>query len=70
MSYKFRNINKLTINKQMALPLKFKYIKNRENYLISKCNIEAVKLIENFEFWQNKRKITVSYTHLRAHETN
>ena len=57
MSYKLRNINKLTINKQMALPLKFKSIKNRENYLISKCNIEAVKLIENFEFWQNKKQI-------------
>ena len=59
MSYKLRNINKLTFNKQMALPLKLKSIKSRENYLISKCNIEAVKLIENFEFWQNK-KITNS----------
>ena len=57
MSYKLRNINKLTINKQMALPLEFKSIKNKENYLISKCNIEAVKLIENFEFWQNKKKL-------------
>ncbi len=56
MSYKLRNINKITINKQMALPLKFKSIKNRENYLVSKCNIEAVKLIENFELWQNKKK--------------
>ena len=57
MPSRLRNINKLAINKQMALPLKFKSIKNRENYLISKCNIEAVKLIENFEFWQNKKKI-------------
>ena len=56
MSYKFRNINKQAINKQMALPLKFKSIKNRENYLVSKCNIEAVKLIENFTFWQNRTK--------------
>ena len=57
MSYKLRNINKLTINKQMALPLKFKSIKNRENYFVSKCNIEAVKLIENSTFWQNRKKI-------------
>ena len=57
MSTKLRNINKLDINKQMALPLKFKSIKNRENYLISKCNIEAVKLIENSTFWQNRKKI-------------
>ena len=57
MSYKLRNINKLDINKQMALPLKFKSIKNRENYLVSNCNLEAIKLIENFTFWQNKKKI-------------
>ena len=57
MSSKLRNINKLAINKQMALPLKFKSIKNRENYLVSECNIEAVKLIENYLFWQNKKKI-------------
>ncbi len=57
MSYKTRNINKLVINKQMALPLKFSTIKNRENYLVSKCNLEAVKLIENSVFWKNKKKI-------------
>ena len=45
MPYRLRNINKLAINKQMALPLKFKSIKNRNNYFVSKCNIEAVKLI-------------------------
>ena len=56
MSIKLRNINKEAINKQMALPLNFKSIKNRENYLISSCNIEAVKLIENSSFWQNKKK--------------
>ena len=56
MTYKLRNINKLTINKQMALPLKFKSIKSRENYLVSKCNIKAVKLIENYKFWQNRKK--------------
>ena len=57
MSTKLRNINKLAINKQMALPLKFKSIKNRENYIVSKCNIEAVKLIENSIFWQNRKSI-------------
>ena len=57
MSIKLRNIDKQAINKQMALPLKFKSMKNRENYLVSKCNIEAVKLIENSTFWQNRKKI-------------
>ena len=57
MSIKFRNINKQAINKQMALPLKFKSIKNRENYFVSRCNIGAVKLIENSTFWQNRKKI-------------
>ena len=57
MPSKLRDINKLAINKQMALPLKFKSIKNRENYLISKCNIEAIKLIENSTFWQNRKRI-------------
>ena len=56
MPFKLRNINKLAFNKQMALPLKFKSIKNRENYLVSKCNVEAVKLIENSTFWQNSKK--------------
>ena len=53
MPFKLRNINKLVFNKQMALPLKFKSIKNRENYLVSKCNVEAVELVENSTFWQN-----------------
>ena len=57
MVLKTRNINKFSINNQMALPLKFKTLKNRENYLISKCNQEAVKLIENSTFWQNKTKM-------------
>jgi len=57
MSSKLRNINKFALNKQMALPLKFKSIKNRENYLVSKCNQEAVKLIENSAFWQNRKTI-------------
>ena len=57
MTSKVRNINKYVFNKQMALPLTFKTFKNRENFIISKCNEEAVKLIENSSFWQNKRKI-------------
>ena len=57
MTSKIRNINKYTFNKQMALPLTFKTIKNRENFIISKCNEEAVRFIENSSFWQNKRKI-------------
>ena len=57
MTLKVRNINKLSFNKQMALPLSFKTSKNRENFIVSKCNEEAVRLIENSAFWQNKRKI-------------
>ena len=57
MTLKLRNINKYAFNKQMALPLTFKTFKNRENFIISKCNEEAVRLIENSSFWQNKRKI-------------
>ena len=41
MSSKLRNINKLAINKQMALPLKFKNIKSRENYLVTFAPEEA-----------------------------
>ena len=57
MTLKLRNINKYAFNKQMALPLTFKTFKNRENFIVSKCNEEAVRLIENSSFWQNKRKI-------------
>ena len=57
MSSKLRNINKDIIYKQMTLPLIFKTIKNRENYLVSKCNEEAVRLIENSKFWQSNKKI-------------
>ena len=57
MSNKLRNINKRAINQQMALPLIFKTIKSRENYLVSKCNQEAVNFIENYSFWQNRKNI-------------
>ena len=52
MSYRLKNINK-----QFALPLKIKTIKNRENFLVSKSNKEAVKLIENSKFWKTRNKI-------------
>ena len=57
MTLKIRNISKKIFNKQMALPLSFKTIKNRQNFIVSKCNEESVRLIENSDFWQNKRKI-------------
>ena len=57
MTFKVRNINKDAFNRQMALPLSFKTIKNRENFIVSNCNEEAVRLIENSFLWQNKSKI-------------
>ena len=57
MTFKVRNIRKDAFNRQMALPLSFKTIKNRENFIVSNCNEEAVRLIENSFLWQNKRKI-------------
>jgi len=57
MSFRFRNFNKQAINKQFVLPLKFKTIKNRENFLVSKSNLEAIKLIENYKRWQSSKKI-------------
>ncbi len=57
MTLKTKNISTKVFNKQMALPLSFKTIKNRQNFIVSKCNEESVKLIENSAFWQNKRKI-------------
>ena len=52
MSLRLKNINK-----QFALPLKFRTIKNRESFLVSKCNQEAIKLIENSSFWKIRNKI-------------
>ena len=57
MCYKVRSINTRNLNQQLALPLTFKVIKNRENFLVSKCNEIAVKLIENSESWQSRKKI-------------
>ena len=57
MYFKVRNIRKNSFNKQLALPLTFKTLKNRENFIISKCNESAINLIDNTEFWQGKKKI-------------
>ena len=57
MCYKVRNISTRNLNQQLALPLTFKVLKNRENFLVSKCNELAVKLIENSEAWQSRKKI-------------
>ena len=46
-----------TFNYQLALPLTFKTLKNRENFIVSECNQSAVKLIDNIEFWKNSKKI-------------
>ena len=56
MSLRFRNINKLDIYKQFSLPLKFKTIKNRENFLVYKSNLEAFELIDNYRFWQSRKR--------------
>ena len=57
MCYKVRSINTRNLDQQLALPLTFKVLKNRENFLVSKCNELAVKLIENSESWQSRKKI-------------
>ena len=57
MYIKLRNINKNGFNKQLALPLTFKILKNRENFIISKCNEAAITLIDNTDFWRGKKKI-------------
>ncbi len=57
MCYKVRSINSKNLDQQLALPLTFKILKNRENFLVSKCNELAVKLIENSETWQRRKKI-------------
>ena len=52
MSSKIRKINKVSFDKQLILPLSFKSVKNRENFIISSSNDSAVKLVENFNYWQ------------------
>jgi hypothetical protein len=57
MYTKIRNINKSVFSKQLALPLTFKSIKNRDNFIISKCNQSAINLIDNTDFWLGKKKL-------------
>ena len=59
MYIKLRNINKSVFSKQLALPLTFKSIKNRDNFIISKCNQSAISLIDNTDFWLGKNKINI-----------
>ena len=58
MYIKLRNINKSNFNKQLALPLTFKTLKNRENFIISSCNETAISLIDNTDFWQGKKNFS------------
>ena len=44
-------------NYQLALPLIFKTLKNRENFIVSECNQSAVKLIDNIDLWKNSKLI-------------
>ena len=46
-----------TFNYQLALPLTFKTLKNRENFIVSDCNQSAVKLIDNIDLWKNSKRI-------------
>ena len=39
-------------NSQLALPLSFKILQNRENFILSESNKSAVKLIEKSKSWQ------------------
>ena len=57
MYIKLRNINKSSFNKQLALPLTFKIYKNRENFIVSKCNQSAISFIDNTDFWLGNKKI-------------
>ena len=57
MYIKVRHINKSGFNKQLALPLTFKTLKNRENFIVSNCNKLAISLIDNNNFWRDKKKI-------------
>ncbi len=57
MSLKLRNIDLKHNNKQLALPLKFKELKNKENFIISECNFSALQLIENIQKWEGSKTI-------------
>ena len=47
-----KDIKKKIFNSQLALPLSFKTLQNRENFILSNCNQSAVKLIEKSQSWK------------------
>ena len=47
-----RDIKNKILNAQLALPLSFKTLQNRENFILSNCNQSAVKLIEKSQSWK------------------
>ena len=47
-----RDIKNKILNAQLALPLSFKILQNRENFILSESNKSAVKLIEKSKSWQ------------------
>ena len=47
-----RDIKNKIFNSQLALPLSFKTLQNRENFILSESNKSAVKLIEKSKSWQ------------------
>ena len=47
-----RDIKNKIFNSQLALPLSFKILQNRENFILSESNKSAVKLIEKSKSWQ------------------
>ena len=46
------HIKNKIFNSQLALPLSFKTLQNRENFILSESNKSAVKLIEKSKSWQ------------------
>ena len=54
MSFKMRKIDKNSFNNQLILPLTFKTIKNRENFIVSSCNESAIKLIDYPNIWKKE----------------
>ena len=52
-----KDIKNKIFNSQLALPLSFKTIQNSENFILSKCNQSAVKLIEKSKSWQTNTNI-------------
>ena len=47
-----KDLKNKIFNSQLALPLSFKTLQNRENFILSESNNSAVKLIEKSKSWQ------------------